>query len=153
MNGHGQSDRPIVRKKRVNKAEAVEATTLGISLNGHEGGNAGNSQGKAYGGRAEATKVAERVEGKGLAKRNSAERGGVRTQGRTTLKSALDRIRQAARRDRAGQLTALWHHVYDVERLRVAYYSLRRKPRKREGARLAYRKKTVKKPRFNILLF
>ena len=42
------------------------------------------------------------------------------------LQSALQRIRQAACRDKGLQFTALWHHVYDVDRLREAYLSLKR---------------------------
>jgi RNA-directed DNA polymerase len=41
------------------------------------------------------------------------------------LQSALDRIRQAARRDKKLRFTNLWHHVYDVERLREAYGQLK----------------------------
>jgi len=44
----------------------------------------------------------------------------------TDLPNALERIRQAARRDKRMRFTALWHHVCDVERLRGAYYSLKR---------------------------
>lgn len=39
------------------------------------------------------------------------------------LHSALDRIRQAACRDKGLQFTTLWHHVYDVHRLREAYFA------------------------------
>jgi hypothetical protein len=46
--------------------------------------------------------------------------------GTDDLPSALERIRRAAHRDRRQRFTALWHHVYAVERLRAAYYSLRR---------------------------
>lgn len=42
------------------------------------------------------------------------------------LPPALDRIRQAADRDRRQRFTALWHHVYNVDRLREAYLSLKR---------------------------
>jgi RNA-directed DNA polymerase len=42
------------------------------------------------------------------------------------LHRALDRRRQAARRDRAKPLTALWHHVYDLHRRREAYHGLHR---------------------------
>ena len=70
--------------------------------------------------------VAEKVEGRGLAKRNTAKQNRGRTQRRATLKRALDRVRQAVSEERAGKLTALWHHVYNVERLREAYESLKR---------------------------
>jgi group II intron reverse transcriptase/maturase len=39
----------------------------------------------------------------------------------------LERIRQAACRDKELRFTTLWHHVYNVERLREAYFSLKRK--------------------------
>jgi retron-type reverse transcriptase len=71
-------------------------------------------------GRAEAAEV---VEGRELAKGNSAEQNRVRTQRRAALSRALDRVRQAAR-DSAMRLTALWHHVTSIDRLREAYYSL-----------------------------
>ena len=70
--------------------------------------------------------TAEVVEGRELAKGKAVEQNRVRTQRRGTLQRALDRIRQAARRDRATRLTALWHHVYDIDRLREAYYALKR---------------------------
>lgn len=69
---------------------------------------------------------AERVEGRGLAKGNSGEQTRFWTQGQVDLHHALDRIRKAARKDRKTQFTALWHHVYNVPRLRTAYYALRR---------------------------
>jgi len=43
------------------------------------------------------------------------------------LEQALDRVRQAARRYKDGRMTALWHHVYDVNRLYKAYREIRRK--------------------------
>ena len=43
------------------------------------------------------------------------------------LQSALERIRQAASRDKKLRFTGLWHHVYEVNRLREAYYSLKRR--------------------------
>lgn len=62
-----------------------------------------------------------------------ARSGKPRTQPRTAacsrssdLQNARERIRQAASRDRGLRLTSLWHHVYEVERLREAYMSLRR---------------------------
>jgi len=73
-----------------------------------------------------AARPAERVEGKDLAKGNSGQQTRSRTQSRARLQQALDRVRQAARKDRGLRLNALWHHVYDVERLREAYFSLKR---------------------------
>jgi group II intron reverse transcriptase/maturase len=42
------------------------------------------------------------------------------------LPKALERIRQAANRDRKMRFTSLWHHVYNIEALGKAYYSLKR---------------------------
>jgi len=44
----------------------------------------------------------------------------------SSLQSALERIRQAASRDKKLRFTGLWHHVYQVDRLREAYLSLKR---------------------------
>jgi RNA-directed DNA polymerase len=49
-----------------------------------------------------------------------------RTQSGMSMPSVLERIRQAARRAKRQRFTALLHHVYDVERLRAAYFALRR---------------------------
>jgi len=64
--------------------------------------------------------AAEAVAGRALAKEKTGEPTGVRTQRRSALQRALDRIRQAARRDHAPPLPALWHHVYASNRLREA---------------------------------
>ena len=42
------------------------------------------------------------------------------------MKEALERIREAVRRDRKAKLTALYHHVYNIDHLREAYYGLKR---------------------------
>jgi len=104
MHGGRESDSSIVPRKRPNKVEG--RTTM-------------RSRDQA--------ETAEAVEGRELAKGKTGEHTRVRTQCRSARQRALDRIRQAARRDRAKPLTALWHHVYDVNRLREAYYGLNRK--------------------------
>ena len=70
--------------------------------------------------------AAETVEGRGLAKGNSHERNTFRTQSRGDVPSALERVRQAATRNRKQRFTALLHHVYDIECLRKAYLALKR---------------------------
>ena len=70
--------------------------------------------------------VAEAGEGSGLAKGNSRDSHGDRTQGRVTTSDGVERVRQAAKRDRRQRFTALLHHVYDVNRLRAAYFALKR---------------------------
>ena len=59
-----------------------------------------------------------------MAKGNPPERNVLRTQRRASTPSALERVRQAAQRDRKQRFTALLHHVYDVARLRAAYLAL-----------------------------
>jgi group II intron reverse transcriptase/maturase len=66
------------------------------------------------------------VEGRERAKGKTGEHTRVRTQCRSALHRALDRRRQAARREHAKPWTALWHHVYDGNRLREAYDGLNR---------------------------
>ncbi len=68
----------------------------------------------------------EAVEEREPAKGNPQQRNASRTQGRNDAPSALERVRQAARRNRKQRFTALLHHVYDVERLRAAYLALKR---------------------------
>ncbi len=68
----------------------------------------------------------EEVEGRGRAKGNPVQQTRDRTQRREPLQHALERIRQAADGDSEAQFTALWHHVYNVDRLREAFLSLKR---------------------------
>lgn len=70
--------------------------------------------------------AAEVVEGRGLAKGNMGQQNASRTQSRSGAHSALDRVRQAARRDRNAKFTALLHHV-TVDRLREAFLQLHKK--------------------------
>jgi RNA-directed DNA polymerase len=70
--------------------------------------------------------AAEAVEGRGLAKGNSAEGNTFRTQCREDVQSALGRVREAAKRDKKQRFTALLHHVYEVDCLRRAYLALKR---------------------------
>ncbi len=99
MHEHGKSDKPIVPKKSVNKG--VPATRAA---------------------------PAESMEGRGLAKGNSDQQTRPRTQRRTLdLQQALDRIRAVAASDKEAKFTALWHHVYDIERLRQVYRRMKPK--------------------------
>ena len=96
MNDREKSDSSVVPEKSPNKpAEAPE---------GEEG--------------------AEAMEGRGLAKGNPSEHDTRRTQGRESGKSGLERVREAAKRDKELRFTALMHHITDVERLRDAYFRL-----------------------------
>jgi retron-type reverse transcriptase len=66
------------------------------------------------------------MEGSGLAKGNLRQQNAPRTPSRTGAPSALERVRQAASKDRRMRVTALLHHVYDLNRLRAAYFSLKK---------------------------
>jgi RNA-directed DNA polymerase len=70
--------------------------------------------------------AAEEMEGRGLAKGNSRQQNAPRTPSRQGAPSALERVRQAAKKDRKARFTALLHHVYDLDRLRAAYFGLKR---------------------------
>jgi RNA-directed DNA polymerase len=70
--------------------------------------------------------AAEAVEGRELAEGNLLEQNASRTPSRQGAPSALERIRRAAQKDRQQRFTALLHHVYDRDRLRRAYYALKR---------------------------
>lgn len=71
-------------------------------------------------------RAAEVMEGRALAKGNPLEDRGDRAQNRTKTPDGIERIRQAARQDKEERFTTLLHHVYEVERLRKAYYALKR---------------------------
>jgi RNA-directed DNA polymerase len=71
-------------------------------------------------------RAAEEMEGRGLAKGNPLKSNASRTQSRSDAPSALERVRQAAKKDRKQRFTALLHHVYDVDRLEEAYYGISR---------------------------
>ncbi len=70
--------------------------------------------------------AAEKAEGRSLAKGNPPQDNADRMQGRKKVNSGLRRIRQAAERDRKGKFTSLLHHIYSVDMLREAYFSLKR---------------------------
>ena len=94
-------------------------------MNGHGKSDSSTVPGKSLNKVPEGT--AEGMEGRGLAKGNLLEQNAHRTQGRVgCAPSALERVRQAARRDRRQRFTALLHHVYNRQRLREAYFALKR---------------------------
>jgi len=70
--------------------------------------------------------AAEAVEGRAVVKGNARQSNTSRMQGRTSVNQALERIRGAAKRDKKGKLTSLLHHIYAVDALREAYFSLKR---------------------------
>ena len=98
MNGHGKSDRRVVPTKPLNNGAASPP------LAGQH--------------------AAEVVEGRRLAKGNPHQQTMLRTQRRVGMPHELERIRQAASRNRKMRFTALFHHVYRPATLRRAYMGL-----------------------------
>jgi group II intron reverse transcriptase/maturase len=96
------------------------------NLNGHEGGNAGDGQGKPKATEEGGEPRAEGMEVRGWAKGNAGLHNTHRTQSRERVSSVRDRIRQAAETDKGRRFTALYHHVYDIRNLRQAYFGLKR---------------------------
>ena len=70
--------------------------------------------------------AAEGMEGRGLAKGNPSQQNAPRTRSRDGARSARERVREAAERDKQVRFTALLHHVYHIEHLRAAYSALKR---------------------------
>ena len=71
---------------------------------------------------------AEGMEGRPSVKGNEQEHPSHRTQSRTEgMQAVLARIREAVKRDKEIKLTALYHHVYNIEHLKAGYYHLERK--------------------------
>ena len=70
--------------------------------------------------------AAEGMEGRGLAKGNLPRQNASRTPSREDALSALERVRQAAAKDKKLRFTALLHHIYNPETLSKAYLSLKK---------------------------
>jgi RNA-directed DNA polymerase len=70
--------------------------------------------------------AAEGTEGSGLTKGNLQQQNASRTRSRTDAPSALERVRQAASKDKEVRFTALLHHIYNLETLRMAYFCLKK---------------------------
>jgi RNA-directed DNA polymerase len=70
--------------------------------------------------------AAEGMEGRGLAKGNLPQQNASRIQSRSNALSALGRVRQAAAKDKKLRFTALLHHIYNLDTLRMAYFSLKK---------------------------
>ncbi len=70
--------------------------------------------------------AAEGMEGRDLTKGNLPQQNASRTPSREDAPSALERVRQAASKDKKTRFTALLHHIYNPETLRRAYFSLKK---------------------------
>src|ERR1700719_2115430 len=70
--------------------------------------------------------AAEGTEERGLAKGNLPQQNASRTPSRKDAPSELERVRQAAGKDKKLRFTALLHHIYNLETLRMAYFCLKK---------------------------
>ena len=126
MNGHGKSHSPDVPTKPPNKDGLERSGSDGKPQTGTKGETLDTAKGKPKATSEGRTPTAEGVEGRGLAKGNLPQQNMPRTQDRAGMPSALERIGEVARRDKKVRFTTLMHHVYDLDRLRGAYFGLKR---------------------------
>ena len=126
MNGDGKSDRPVVPGKPPNKGGRRGQRGYGGPYTGTKAETPDTAKGAPTAPSARSGPTTEGVEGRGLAKGNPRQQNAPRTPSRQGVHSALERVRQAARRDQKVRFTALLHHVYDPEMLREAYFCLKR---------------------------
>jgi group II intron reverse transcriptase/maturase len=121
-----ESDCPVVPTKFPNRERKELENGAMANLNGHEGGNAGDGQGKPKATEEGGKPLAEGTEGRGRAKGNANSQNTDRTQSRGDVQRARERIREVAEAKKEVRFTALLHHVYSIEALREAYLSLKR---------------------------
>jgi retron-type reverse transcriptase len=100
MDGSRKSDRPITATKLANNNGAAQ--------------------------KGQAVPEAERVEQRGLAEGKPLRQNTNRAQDRVIVQSALERIRQAAVKDKRAKFTSLMHHIYNQSLLREVFYELKR---------------------------
>jgi len=110
----------------------LQSSAERLDLSGKATGNEpdGNRGGKSDDGvlpkkQPNAAQAAEAVEGRPSTKRNTVWAAAVRTQSRVAASSDLQRVREAASRDKKARFTALLHHI-TVQRLRDSFYALKR---------------------------
>jgi RNA-directed DNA polymerase len=101
MNGYEKSDSVIVAEKPANKAAHCAAEQSAVE-----------------------PAVAEPVEPRAEAKGNAAQQSTCRTQSRTSVSQALERIRKVARERKKERFTALYHHI-TTELLEEAFFELK----------------------------
>jgi len=93
-------------------------------INGHRQSDGGTVPEKSPNNPKGAEEMEERPPVEGKAQEHPSPRTQSRTEG---MQAVLVRIRKAVQRDKEGKLTALYHHVYNIEHLKAAYYQLKKK--------------------------
>ena len=69
---------------------------------------------------------AERMEGRDLPKENKLKQNTLRTQCREGVLNELQLIHQRAKSDKKIRFTALMHHIYNIDLLRLSYLEIKR---------------------------
>jgi RNA-directed DNA polymerase len=120
---HGKREIPRVPAGgKAGRSEKVYDRTSGMHARGKSDGRVVPKKPPNRGGPGPAT---EAVEGRRPTEGNTRQAAACRTQSRYDATIALDRVREAARRDRRARFTALLHHV-TTERLKDGFYALKR---------------------------
>src|SRR3972149_5056253 len=126
MNDQEKSDGPVVPGKSPNKLRRRRrAHGHGEPYTGTKAETLDTAKGDPTAMRGEGA-GAEAVEGRGPTKGNADEQNAHRTQRRISAPSALDRVREAARRDRKARLTAPFPHA-TLHPRRDAVFSLKKR--------------------------
>lgn len=126
MNGHGKSDGCVIPAKPPNKEGGRKAQSHGGPHLDTKAETLETDKGRPTAETTGSRPTAEVVEERRPAKGNLAQQTMRRTQSRERMQQALERVRQAAVRDKGLKFTTLLHHVYDIDRLREVYLRLRR---------------------------
>ena len=72
-------------------------------------------------------RAAEKMEGRALTKGNASQQNTSRTQqADQDVPSALDRIRQLAKREKGAKFNNLMHHIYNIDRLRSCFFEMKK---------------------------
>jgi retron-type reverse transcriptase len=127
MDDQGKPDRSVVPKKPSNKpAAAMSEGDHGEPYAGTKAETPDTAKGEPTVPEHDTDEGTEAVEGRGLAKENVDQQNAHRTQSRTSAPSALDHVREAARRNKDAKFTALFHHI-TLDALHRVFPSLKRK--------------------------
>jgi group II intron reverse transcriptase/maturase len=121
--GPRKSDGPMVPTKRSNKAGRAKARTYERPYTGTKAETPETAKGSPKGTKSRASLAAETVEGRGLTEGNTGQQNALRTLSRAGAPSALDRVRDRARKDRTTRFTSLCH-LLTPETLKEAYERL-----------------------------
>ncbi len=127
MKGREKSDERVVPAKPLNKGGNQQVLSYGEPYTGTKVETPDTAKGKPKARLPAGIPTAEAVEERRSAKENPTQQTTHRTQGRKRVQHALQRVRQAAEREGKMQFTTLFHHVYNVDALREAYFGLSRK--------------------------